>query len=237
MSKTKNMYADAKTWNPFKGCAFACTYCTPSFQRQSKRQKHICHDCYTYTPHCHADRLAKIPSARIIFVCGNADISFCPPDFTRRIIGRIAEHNVRAPQKTYYLQSKRPAYFEQFLEDLPDNVLLLTTLETNRNAGYDEVSKAPLPTVRYGQFKALDYARKVVTIEPVLDFDLEAFAGWIRSIHPEYVWLGFNSKPESVTLPEPAEAKVQELANRLLDAGIEVRGKTLRGVKLPVGSP
>lgn len=25
MSKTKNMYADAKTWNPFKGCAFACT--------------------------------------------------------------------------------------------------------------------------------------------------------------------------------------------------------------------
>ena len=115
-------------------------------------------------------------------------------------------------------------------------MLLLTTLETNRDAGYDEVSKAPLPTVRYEQFKALDYARKVVTIEPVLDFDLATFAGWIRSIHPEYVWLGFNSRPESVKLTEPTEEKVQKLANRLLDAGIEIRGKTLRGVNLPLGS-
>jgi hypothetical protein len=45
--------------------------------------------------------------------------------------------------------------------------------------------------------------------------------------------LGFNSKPESVPLPEPSEDKVQKLADRLVDAGIEVRGKTLRGVKLP----
>ena len=90
MSKTKNMYADAKTWNPFKGCAFACAYCTPSFQRQSKRQKHICRDCYTYTPHCHADRLAKIPSA--VISCPATLTSFCPPDFTR-IIERIRRHN------------------------------------------------------------------------------------------------------------------------------------------------
>jgi hypothetical protein len=37
-----NMYADAKTWNPFKGCRFDCTYCVPSFQRQAKRQMHLC---------------------------------------------------------------------------------------------------------------------------------------------------------------------------------------------------
>jgi len=35
-----------------------------------------------------------------------------------------------------------------------------------------------------------------------------------------------------VTLPEPSEDKVQKLADRLLDSGIEVRGKTLRGVTL-----
>ena len=229
-----NMYATTKTWNPFKGCEFNCVYCVPSFQKQSKRQKHLCVDCYAYTPHCHQDRLGKIPSAPIVFVCGNADISFCPPDFTRRIINQIVKHNQRARiQKTYYLQSKRPVYFEPFLAELPPNAVLLTTLETNRDEGYKAISKAPPPSERYRQFKALDYPRKVVTIEPILDFDLKTFFNWIRSIKPEYVWLGFNSKPKSVKLPEPTEAKVQELVNRLLDAGIEVRGKTLRGVVLP----
>lgn len=33
-------------------------------------------------------------------------------------------------------------------------------------------------------------------------------------------------------LPEPSEEKVQNLADRLMDSGIEVRGKTLRRVRL-----
>lgn len=235
MTNTSNMYTTTQTWNPFKGCEFDCVYCVPSFQKQAKRQMHVCHDCYTYSPHCHEDRLTKIPSSPTIFVCGNADISFCPPDFTRRIIQQITERNVHAPRKTYYFQSKQPAYFAEFLGEFPGNVILLTTLETNRDAGYEQVSKAPPPSERYRQFLALDFPRKVVTIEPLLDFDLAIFAGWIRRLQPEYVWLGFNSKPQSVTLPEPTEEKAQRLATRLLDAGIEVRAKTLRGVVLPRG--
>jgi hypothetical protein len=91
----------------------------------------------------------------------------------------------------------------------------------------DTISKAPLPTVRYQQFKALDFLRKFVTIEPLLDFDLRTFAAWIGSIQPESVYLGFNSRPESVTLPEPSEDKVQRLLDRLLKTGIEIRGKSL----------
>jgi hypothetical protein len=234
MTEIANMYPEAKTWNPFKGCAFDCAYCGPSFQKQAKRQKRLCEDCYTYTPHCHGHRLTgSVPSKPIVFVCGSADISFCPPDFTRRIIERVKDNTKRSRKsKTFYFQSKRPEYFEQFLDEFPDNVILLTTLETNRDRGYEAISKAPPPSVRYQQFKALDYPRKVVTIEPVLDFDLRIFATWIRNIRPEYVWIGFNSKPKSVTLPEPLEDKVQKLIDRLLDAGIEVRGKTLRGVTL-----
>lgn len=111
MNSKQNMYAEAKTWNPFKGCEFDCTYCGPSFQKQSKRQKSLCLDCYNYKPHCHDDRIKKIPSANIVFVCGNADISFCPPGFTHRIIDHIVQHNKRAPHKIYYFQSKRPEYF------------------------------------------------------------------------------------------------------------------------------
>ena len=44
--KKSNMYADAKTWNPFKGCHFDCTYCVPSFQLQAKRRKNECIKCY-----------------------------------------------------------------------------------------------------------------------------------------------------------------------------------------------
>ncbi|MCY2928210.1 MAG: radical SAM protein [Planctomycetota bacterium] len=233
MKKKSNMYAEAETWSPFKGCRFDCTYCIPSFQKQAKRQKKRCQKCYKYVPHCHEKRLAEIPSTQIVFVGGNADISFCPPAFTRRIIARIVAHSKRKPHKTFYLQSKRPVYFEQFLKELPENVILLTTLETNRDKGYEAVSKAPLPSVRFKQFKALKFPRKVLTVEPILDFDLPTFVNWIRSIRPQYVWLGFNSKPASVQLPEPSEAKVQKLADRLLKAGIEIRGKTLRGVTLP----
>ena len=132
--------------------------------------------------------------------------------------------------KTYYLQSKTPECFKPFLSAFPDNVALLTTLETNRDAGYEAISKAPPPSVRYEQFRMLAYARTVVTIEPVLDFDLPIFVACIREIRPEYVWLGFNSKPESVELPEPPVEKVQELANELIGTGIEVRGVKLRAL-------
>ena len=155
MNERSNMYAEAKTWNPFKGCDFACVYCIPSFQKQSKRQKRLCHDCYNYTPHRHEDRLRRIPSSPVVFVCGNSDISFCPLNFARKIIKHIAEHNARAPYKTYYFQSKKPVYFEPLLHEFPENVILLTTLETNRDQGYDRISKAPCPSVRFEQFKAL----------------------------------------------------------------------------------
>lgn len=52
-------------------------------------------------------------------------------------------------------------------------------METNRDQGYERISKAPPPTERFRQFLALDYPRKVVTIEPVMDLDLDTFAGWV----------------------------------------------------------
>ena len=234
-----NMYADTKTWNPFVGCAFGCTYCVPSFQAQKKRQKHDCDDCYRYKPHQHADRLGKIPQdAGTIFVCGAADMKFCKPDFMLKILGDIkAATEKRQGQKkqTFYLQSKQPEYFEPYLDLLPDNVVLVTTLETNRDKGYDEVSEAPPPSKRFKQFLALAYPRKVVTIEPVMDFDTEPFAKWISQIEPERVWLGYNSREASVMLPEPSHKKLMEFAGLLVKHGIEVWGKDWRGLAMPRG--
>ena len=231
MEKASRMYEETKTWNPFVGCLFGCVYCKPSFQAQLKRRKE-CLDCYNYHPHTHRKRLDKIPSAKIVFVAGDGDIAFCPLNFTTEIINAIKEHNKRCFYKTYYLQSKNPVCFKQFLNELPANVILLTTLETNRDEGYEKISKAPKPSTRYKDFLELNYRRKVVTVEPIMDFDLDTFAEWIVNIKPEYVWIGFNSRPKQVQLPEPSPAKTQELIDMLKAKGIEVRGKELRGLKV-----
>jgi len=229
-----NMYADAQTWSVFKGCGFGCVYCKPSFQLQAKRQLHICRRCYDFEPHVHPERLdpKRIASAPIVFVGGNGDLAFCPPEYISSIIDVIKEHGAKHPTKVFYLQSKRPESFEPFLGLLPQSVVLVTTLETNRDKGYSAISKAPPPTERYRQFLALDYPRKVVTIEPVMDFDIDVFANMIVDIKPEYVWLGFNSKPKSVQLPEPSADKLRAFTRALTEAGIPIRGKDLRGLDL-----
>ncbi len=138
-----NMYDKVQTWNPFKGCGFDCTYCEPTFKRQAKRQKQNCQECYAYKPHYHPERLGKLPSAPTIFVCGNADLAFCEPNYIRRIIDAVRRHSARCPHKTFFFQSKQPRVFAPFLSDFPDSVILLTTLETNRDKGYDKVSEVP----------------------------------------------------------------------------------------------
>jgi len=227
MNEKTRMYAGAKTWNPFKGCLFDCVYCKPTFQAQAKRPK--CRDCNKYVPHYHLKSLNHFPSTEIVFFAGNGDISFCKPGFTSQMIWAIKKHNRRCPYKTYYFQSKRPEYFKPFLSLFPANVILITTLETNRD-GYAFVSKAPVPSVRYEQFKNLDYPRKAITIEPIMDFDTEIFLSWIRAIKPEFVHLGFNSHPKAVKLLEPSKGKVLEFMRMLKAEGVEVRGKDLRGI-------
>lgn len=226
-----HMYSGAQPWNPFFGCLFDCVYCRPTFKAQAKRQKHNCEDCYKYAPHYHPERLkGRIPSKEIVFVCGDSDISFCKSEFAEGIIEAIKRHNKRCPQKTFYFQSKRPEYFRPFLSSFPSNVILLTTLETNRDEGYSAVSKAPPPRERFEQFKSLDFPRKAITIEPVMDFDTELFLSWIKAIKPEFVYLGFNSHPKAVHLPEPSAEKLLEFRRLLQAGGIEVRGKDLRGL-------
>lgn len=233
--QASRMYRDAKTYNPFKGCGFNCLYCGPSFQRQAKRQRRLCARCYDFVPHEHPERLdaRRIPNAHTVFVCGNGDISFCSVEFVHRTLDVLAEHSRRHPEVDYYLQSKRPACFAPFLDSLPPRVLLVTTLETNRDAGYDRISKAPPPTERFAKFLALDWPRKVVTVEPVMDFDVDPFVGMLAAIRPEHVWLGFNSRPKEVALPEPPMQKVRAFARRLREQGLMVRGKDLRGLRLP----
>jgi len=206
-----NMYAKAKTANYFIGCEFRCKYCTPSFQAQMKRQKHRCMNCYNYTPHEHPERLGKIPNSEIVFVCGDGDISFSSIEYTKKIIETVKTKS--KPTQTIYFQSKNPAYFENF--EFPPNVILLTTLETDDDEIYAEISQAPLPTDRADDFRKLKYPRKILTLEPLIKYHKERFIEIIKGIQPEAVWIGYNSRPNYVTLPEPSLAETMELITEL----------------------
>ena len=235
MNKT-DMYPDTKTWNRSVGCLFDCIYCKSSFQRQLKRvARHInCEACFTYKPHNHPTR-TTIPSFPIVFVYGTGDIAFYELPQVRTTFEIIDRHKPRM-MKTYYFQSKQPSCFNRYLDwfKTRDDVILLTTLETNRDKGYRNISKAPLPSIRFKQFYELDYPRKVVTIEPVLDFDILDFSDWIIQLHEqetlEYVWFGYDSK--GCGLPDPTVELSQTFVNILTRSGVEVRGKTLRDVKI-----
>ena len=212
------MYKDTETWNPFKGCRFDCIYCDGSFKRQAKRQKHNCISCYNYEPHFHPERLNKIPKAVLVFACGNGDISFA--DMEQK--GAILRAMQLKPKQTFLLQTKNPSCLDSWR--IPSNVIVGTTLETNRETS--NISKAPRPQLRYICLKEL-ICRKSVTIEPILDFDLETLKDWIWNINPEIVWIGYANHTNGLNLNEPELSKTQKLIKEL-ESFTDVRLKTIR---------
>jgi hypothetical protein len=65
--------------------------------------------------------------------------------------------------------------------------------------------------------------RTFVTIEPILDFDVDILSSWMDKIRPEFVNIGADSKGHN--LPEPPYEKVLQLIEKLQAYGIEIREK------------
>jgi hypothetical protein len=221
---------DTKSWNPFVGCGFDCEYCKPSFQKLIAwlGRMHHCTKCQGYEPHEHPERLARLYPDKTIFACEDGDISFAKPEFMAKVFDVMRSDT---KNRNWLLQSKNPKCFGQYLNQLPQNTYLVTTFETNRNTT-KEISKAPLTSKRHADFKALKWDKKFVTVEPVMDFDLEPFAEMILSVKPKCVFIGYNSKPDKVKLPEPSKEKTLELIKRLESKGVKVLTKNMRDANI-----
>ena len=188
-----------------------------------KRRKKHCFDCYSFKPHFHAERLDNsLPRTNgndFIFCCDMGDVAFCEPKWMQQILARIKQ----LPDRTFLIQSKNPSIFKNY--HFPENVLLGTTIETDRDKLYLGISSAPLPSQRYKAMMKLQHPRKIVTIEPILDFDLEILEDWISDIGPETCYVGYDSKKNF--LPEPELSKARALMKRLKET-TKVRAKTIR---------
>lgn len=215
MSK-RNMYLDSvKQWNVAVGCRFDCKYCKKSFQAQMKRQLRNCEQCYDYEPHFHKERLSqKLPSTQgdqFIWVCSACDIFFLKQEW----LGKILERIWQELDKQFFMQSKAPIVFERMLHaieyDFPPNIWLGVTLETNRDVGYSNISRAPVPSVRFEQAKRVKI--DIVIVEPVLEFDEDILIKWIQRLAPRRVYIGYDSK--NCRLPEPSLTETIRLVAKL----------------------
>jgi len=215
-----------KTWNPFVGCKFDCKYCWA--RRMARRLK--CDLCQLFIPHLHEERLKKIPKHKngIVFVCDMGDISHAVLFGIEKIIEAVKQAQ-ETSNTTYFFETKNPTvYYTCILRyDLkPDQTIVSTTIETNREELVEKVSLAPPPKVRYQSMKLLDWPRKHVSIEPVMDFDPEIVFKWITEIEPECVSVGYDNYNNC--LPEPPLDKVLSLIEALESSGINVERKTIR---------
>jgi len=206
-----NMYPWAFTWNPLGGlCLHACSYCyvrnkiSPWLKRMGILK-------YVGEPRLIESELKtplRIPNDYILFVCSNNDLF---GDWVDGLwIEKIILHCRKYPETHYLFQTKNPERLEDYLPILPENSIIGTTIETNRDY---QVSKAPSVIERYRTLARLDYPLKMVSIEPIMDFDPPKLVKMVKRINPWFVSIGADS--DRNLLPEPDPEKIKTLIDRL----------------------
>jgi hypothetical protein len=75
------------------------------------------------------------------------------------------------------------------------------------------ITSAPSPLERATAFQQIYWKRKMISIEPIMDFDLEELVVWIKNLKPEFVSIGADSQRNN--LPEPSKEKIERLIEEL----------------------
>jgi protein gp37 len=145
--------------------------------------------------------------------CNDLFAAAIPDEFIRRILA----HCCRYPENMYLYHSKNPARYADYLDVMPPDHVLGTTAETNRSTA--GISLAPAPLDRLAAMSGLA-GRKLVTVEPLLEFDLNPFVAAILQSKPDHVILGADSKFRG--LREPTRRDVVALLDALRAAGLDV---------------
>ena len=208
LNKVNNMYDFVETWNPLAGeCAHLCSYChvKSQFHRPAIKAK------YTGPPRLHEKAFKGLGKDKTLFVCSQTDLF--AHDVSSTQIMTILDHCKKYPQNKYFIQTKNPHRMSQFIYlwdyEFPKDIIICTTIETNRDY---ELSKAPLPRQRASAMMDIPF-NKMVTVEPIMDFDIEYMVPFIARCEPFQVNIGADSKRNN--LPEPSPEKIKELIKEL----------------------
>ena len=189
---------------------------------------HDCSYCYmkVYSlPELHLDRKElkiDLGEGNFIFVGSSCDMwaEIIPGVWIECVLEKCQAHSNR-----YLFQSKNPGRFHPYALAFPLHSVFGTTIESNRFG----VGKSPGPHQRYQAMREMP-GHKMVSIEPIMDFDLGMMVKWIQGIGPDFVSIGADSKGHH--LPEPPPDKVNRLIEELSKVTVvKTKGnlKRLRG--------
>ena len=214
LNKSKgNMYEFiTHTWNTIKGeCSHDCSYC---YMKRWGKLNPVRFD--------EKELKTDLGSGNFIFVGSSNDM------FAENIpfewIKKTIEHCKKYPDNRYFLQSKNTRRIfelewlikdEIFIEEKHNGHFeklfsIATTIETNRV--YPEyMGNTPVPLDRLLEFKRLGLASfdKYITIEPIMDFDLESLVKELKDVMPKQINIGCDTGRNK--LVEPDKDKVLKL--------------------------
>jgi DNA repair photolyase len=201
-----NMYPFVThTWNTIKGqCPHNCSYC---YMKRFGEQKPIRFD--------EKELKTDLGEDNFIFVGSSCDMWAWGIDWDW--INRTLIHCCTFKNR-YLFQSKNPTRFMAFYELFPPNTIFGTTIETNRGEYIKKIApNAPTIISRFYGISDINYKYgwpTIVTIEPIMDFDLDEMVDIISGLRPEWVNIGANTNFK-VQLPEPKPEKIRELISKL----------------------
>ncbi len=196
MQKSKgNMYDFVDhTWNAIKGkCPHKCEYCYMLVYPQ--KELHF----------ASSELKTNLGKGNFIFVGSSCDMF--AENIPEEWILKTLEYCKRFDNK-YLFQSKNPKRIFDLRENLPNNCVIGTTIESNRQ--YKSMGETPSPISRAIYMSELHrYYETMITIEPIHDFDVIELTNLIRIAKPSWINIGADSKNHS--LSEPNKDKILEL--------------------------
>jgi hypothetical protein len=191
-----NMYEFiTHTWNTIKGkCPHDCGYC---YVKRWGKLKPLRFDV--------KELKTDLGGDNFIFVGSSCDM------FAENIPNEWIINTLDYCQRfanDYFFQSKNPFAFNSRGFVFPGRSSFCTTIETNRF--YKKImGNTPEPHERAFYLPDNSY----ITIEPIMDFDLDDFVNLLKIAKPKQVNIGADSGNNN--LPEPSKEKVLELINEL----------------------
>ena len=218
-----------RTWNPITGCLHFCVYCWARKLAEG-RLRNTKKYSDGFKPKFHPEELRKkFKPGEFVFVADMGDMwgNWVPWNWILKVLEVVKKY----PKTTFLFLTKNPKRYLAFgrvLEEI-DNVVLGATIETDLDSLYlkHRISKAPLPCSRLQCMELLSVtSRTMISIEPIIDFDLNIFPDLIVKAEPEFVYVGYDNYGNK--LPEPSLRKTMELIDMLKEHGITVYTKTLR---------
>jgi DNA repair photolyase len=208
---TGNMYPwVSHTWTPVRGfCPYNCHYC---YTHKWGDQKPLHLD--------EKELRVNLGFGNLIFVCSGCDLFH--PEIPEEWFARVIQHVREYPDNQYLWHTKNP----QRVLDLahkgyssPGGSIVCATVESNWR--YPEMGNAPDPEQR---LRAIAHIgdRRMITVEPVMNFDTEIFSELILMARPMQVNIGADSL--NTGLKEPPPEKIAKLIE-ILSPHTDVRLK------------